>query len=105
MRKVKHEYERCAETYKNIMMKINEQKGAKVDGGTSTATATTAENSSSFEKKINSMRRSQQPSTHSVYISLESTTSATRPARNSSSSVSMNGAIDEGETQIKTVCW
>lgn len=97
MRKVKNEYEKCAESYKNIMKKIHEEKSAETSTATTstTTTSTTTMNPPSIVQ-ISLMKRQQ--SSQSIYVSLETTTiSAVRNATNE--------AQDQGEGQIKTVCW
>lgn len=91
MRKVKNEYEKCAESYKNIMKKIHEQKTAETFTSTTTTSTTTIP---PRIVQISLMKRQQ--SSQSIYVSHETTTTA----RNAS-----NEAMDQGEVQIKTVCW
>ena len=93
MSKVKDEYQRCQESYKNIMLKINQEKTSEVST-TTTTTTTTAFPPSIVQ--INVMKRQQ--SSQSIYVSHETTTISA--VKNSS-----NEAIDQGEVQIKTVCW
>lgn len=99
MRKVKNEYEKCAESYKNIMKKIHEQKSAEASTSTPTTTTTmtaTMMTTPSSIVQISLMKRQQ--SSQSIYVSHETTTIS--PLRNTS-----NDAADQGDVQIKTVCW
>lgn len=93
MRKVKNEYEKCADAYRNTMKEINEQKSAEVF----TTTTTTVTPPSIVQ--ISLMKRQQ--SSQSIYVSLETTTSTAGNAVKNTSSE----AIDQGEVQIKRVCW
>lgn len=93
MRKVKNEYEKCADAYRNNMKEINEQKSAEVF----TTTTTTVTPPSIVQ--ISLMKRQQ--SSQSIYVSHETTTStAVNAVKNTSTE-----AIDQGEVQIKRVCW
>ncbi|CRK91277.1 CLUMA_CG004956, isoform A [Clunio marinus] len=92
MRKVKKEYEKCAESYKHNMEKINEQKSAAI--ALTTSTTTTTMNPPRIVQ-ISLMKRQQ--SSQSNFVSLESTTLSS--LRNGSSET-----VDQGEVQIKTVC-
>ena len=94
MRKVKIEYEKCADSYKNIMKKIHEQKS--VEGLTPPPTTTSTTSAPPRLVQISLMKRQQ--SSQSIYVSLETTTISS--VKNLSSD-----AIDQGEVQIKTVCW
>lgn len=96
MRKVKNEYEKCAESYKNIMKKIHEEKSAETSTTTSTTTTTTTTMNPPSIVQISLMKRQQ--SSQSIYVSLETTTISA--VRNATSE-----AQDQGEVQIKTVCW
>lgn len=93
MRKVKNEYEKCADSYKNIMKKIHEQKS--VEGSTPPPTTTSTTSAPPRLVQISLMKRQQ--SSQSIYVSHETTTIS---SKNLSSD-----AIDQGEVQIKTVCW
>lgn len=93
MRKVKKEYEICAESYKSIMRKIHERKN--VEALTTIAPVTTVP---SRLVQISLMKRQQSLSSQSSYVSLETTTIGA--VKNASSA-----AVDQGEEQIKTVCW
>lgn len=95
MRKVRKEYEICAESYKSIMRKIHERKN--VEAFTST-TATPTTTLPPRHVQISLMKRQQSFSSQSSYVSLETTTAS--PVKNASSAV-----VDQGEEQIKTVCW
>lgn len=92
MRKVKNEYEHCTESYKNTMKKIQEKKSAEYFTTTTTTSTTTF---SPRLVQINLMKRQQ--SSQSIYVSLEASTV-------SSKNISSD-AIDQGDVQIKTVCW
>lgn len=94
MRKVKNQYEKCADSYKNIMKKITEQKTAEVF--TTPPTTTSPSPTPPRLVQISLMKRQQ--SSQSIYVSLETTT--INSIKNSSSE-----ALDQGEVQIKTVCW
>lgn len=93
MRKVKDEYELCAISYKNNMMRMTEQKSTE----TSTATTTTSTTATPPRIVQLSLMKRQQ-SSQSIYVSLETTTASV--AKNATSE-----AMDQGEVQIKTVCW
>jgi hypothetical protein len=97
MRKVRKEYEICADSYKNIMRKIHEQKS--VETLTTTIPTTIAPVTVTTRRnQISLMKRQQSHSSQSSYVSLETTTA--NPVKNSS-----NASVDQGEEQIKTVCW
>jgi hypothetical protein len=89
MRKVKNEYEKCAESYKNTMKKIHEMKFAET---TTSTTSTTTATPTRFVQ-ISLMKRQQMGQLHV-------NSSTVSPAKNSSSET-----MDQGEVQIKTVCW
>lgn len=93
MRKVKTEYEKCADSYKNIMRKIHEEKTSEVSTSTSTTTAT-----STPPRRVQISLMKRQQSSQSIYVSLETTTISAMKNLTSE-------AIDQGEVQIKTVCW
>lgn len=93
MRKVKNEYEKCAESYKNNMKNIHEKS---TEATTSPPQTTTTTISPSSIRQISLMKRQQ--SSQSIYVSHETTTII--PMRNVTSN-----ATDQGEVQIKTVCW
>lgn len=93
MRKVKTEYEKCSESYKNIMKKISEEKTAEVF--TSAATTTTT---STPPRRVQISLMKRQQTSQSIYVSLETTTISA--VKNLTSD-----AIDQGEVQIKKVCW
>lgn len=97
MRKVKNEYEKCATAYKNNMRKIHEQKSG--DALYTTTTTTIPPPTTTVPSRIvqiSVMKRQQ--SSQSMYVSHE--TSTMGAVKNASSE-----AIDQGEGQIKTVCW
>lgn len=104
MRKVKNEYEKCADAYRNTMKEINEQKSAEVfTTTTTTVTPPSIVQISLMKRQLNESKlmKRQQSSSQSIYVSLETTTSApVNAAKNTSSE-----AIDQGEVQIKRVCW
>lgn len=93
MRKVRKEYEICTESYKSIMRKIHERKNVDAFTSTTTAAPTTAS-----LVGISLMKRQQSLLSQSSYVSLETTTASA--VKNMSSA-----AVDQGEEQIKTVCW
>lgn len=93
MRKVKDEYELCATAYKNNMMRMSEQKTTETVATTTSTTSTTPPRIVQL-----SLMKRQQQSNHSIYVSLETSTASA--AKNATSE-----AIDQGEVQIKTVCW
>lgn len=100
MRKVRKEYEVCAETYKNNMRKISERKNVETASTTTTIPTTIAPStvhSGSRRSQISLMKRQQSDSSQSSYVSLETTT--VNSVKNSSNNV------NQGEEQIKTVCW
>lgn len=92
MRKVKDEYELCATAYKNNMMRMSEQKTTETVATTAATTSTTPPRI----VQLSLMKRQQ--SNHSIYVSLETSTASA--AKNATSE-----AMDQGEVQIKTVCW
>lgn len=75
------------------MRKIHNQKN--VETLTTTAPVTTVP---SRLVQISLMKRQQSLSSQSSYVSLETTTA--NAVKNAS-----NAAVDQGEEQIKTVCW
>lgn len=97
MRKVRKEYEICADTYKNIMRKIHERKSVEVLTTTIPTIAPTTP-IPPRHVQISLTNRQQSLPSQSSYVSLE--TSTINPVKNSS-----HAAVDQGEEQIKTVCW
>ena len=95
MRKVRKEYEICADSYKNIMRKIHERKSVEVFTTTTPTIAPTTP-IPSRHVQISLTNRQQSLPSQSSYVSLETIT----PVKNSS-----QGEVDQGEEQIKTVCW
>lgn len=95
MKKVKNEYDVCAQNYKSIMQRL--QSG---EVSTTTTTTTTTMPSTTMPRlQINLMKRQQE--LYSVYVSLE-TTSTLAPAKKNST----DAIADHGEHQIEqTICW
>jgi hypothetical protein len=100
MKKVKAEYDVCAQNYKQIMQRL-QSAGASNGGAPQTTTAMTTTIATTTMPRfmqINSMKRQQE--LNSVYVSLETTTLL--PFKKNSS----DAAADHGEHQIEqTICW
>lgn len=97
MRKVKNEYEMCSDSYKNNMKKIHEEKSGG-EAYTTPPPTTTSTTTSAPPRLVQISLMKRQQSSQSIYVSLETTT--INSVKNSSTD-----AIDQGEVQIKTVCW
>jgi hypothetical protein len=95
MTKVRKEYENCAESYKSTMRKIHERKSVEAFTTTTLPPTTTIP---PRLVQISLMKRQQSFSSQSSFVSMETTT--VNPMKNAS-----NAAVDQGEEQIKTVCW
>lgn len=100
MKKVKAEYDVCAQNYKQIMQRL--QSAGASNGGvpqtTTAMTTTLATTKMPRFMQINSMKRQQE--LNSVYVSLETTTLL--PVKNNST----DAVADHGEHQIEqTICW
>lgn len=103
MKKVKAEYDVCAQNYKQIMQKLQSAGASNGGGVVQTTTAMTTTTTIATTKmprfmQINSMKRQQE--LNSVYVSLETTTKL--PLKKNST----DAVADHGEHQIEqTICW
>lgn len=100
MKKVKAEYDVCAQNYKQIMQRL--QSGGANGGApqTTTAMSTTTMAATAMPRfmQINSMKRQQE--LNSVYVSLETATQL--PLKKNAT----DAVADHGEHQIEqTICW
>ena len=94
MKKVKAEYDVCAQNYKHIMQRL---QSAGTQQQTTVAPTTIATSTITRFMQINSMKRQQE--LDSVYVSLETTTHL--PFRKNTTD-----AVADGEHQIEqTICW
>lgn len=101
MKKVKAEYDVCAQNYKRIMQRLQSGGNGGSEATTKTALTTTiATTTTSMPRfmQINLMKRQQER--NSVYVSLETTT-LLPVKKNLTDSIA-----DHGEHQIEqTICW
>lgn len=99
MKKVKAEYDVCAQNYKQIMQRL-QSAGASNGAPKTTTTVSTTIATTTMPRfmQINSMKRQQE--LNSVYVSLETTTQ--QPLKKNST----DAIADHGEHQIEqTICW
>jgi hypothetical protein len=99
MKKVKNEYDVCAQNYKSIMQRLQSGGGG---GEVSTTTTTTTMATTTMPRfmQINLMKRQQE--LYSVYVSLETTTLA--PTKKNLT----DAMADHGEQEHhieETICW